>query len=88
MFNLRSPIRKTLGLGIRGGRGWTLSIARPRVPSSSPLTHVVYILQFSSYLTGSKSVFARPSVRLPVRPGTMTNTALELEATVSSSGKK
>ena len=52
---------------------------------SSPLTrHVVCLLPFSSYLAGSKSVSARPSVH-PSDPDAMTNTAQE--AIASSSGK-
>ena len=56
------------------------SIARPWIPISSPFTHTVYIVQFLSYLAGSKSVSARPS-----NADTMTNTAPEV--TTSSSGK-
>ena len=65
--------------GVRGSRGWAHSIARPRVPTSSPLTHMVYHSPFLSYLAGSKSVSPRPSDL-----DTMTNTAPE--ATASSSG--
>ena len=50
------------------------------VPISSPLTHMVYLLPFYSYLAGSRSVSASPPVH-----DTMTNTALEANAT--SSGK-
>ena len=51
------------------------------VPISSPLTNMVYLFQFMSYIARSKSVSARPSVR----PETMTNAALE--AIASSSAK-
>ena len=67
--------------GVRGSWGWAHSIARPQVPTSSPLTHIVYLLLFSSYLAGSKNVSAHPT-----DPDTMTNTTLE--ATTSSSGNK
>ena len=70
--------------GVRGDvgvRGWAHSIARPWVPISSLLTHIVYLLPSLSHLAGPKSVSARPS-----DPDTMTNTALE--ATASSSGNK
>ena len=54
-------------LGVRedvGGWRWAYSMARPWVPIGSRLTHqnMVYLLPFSSYLAGSKSV-------PPVRPG-------------------
>ena len=55
-----------------------ISIAHPLVPISSPLTHMVYIIQFVSYLAGSKSVSARPIA-------TMTSNALE---PIASSGGK
>ena len=42
---------------------------RPWVPISSPLTQMVYLLPFTSYLAGSKSASARPPARPPVRPG-------------------
>ena len=58
-----------------GGRGWVHSIACPWVHISSPLTHMVYLLPFSSYLAGPKSVSSRPS-----DPETMTNIALEATA--------
>ena len=46
--------------GVRGGREWAHSAARPLVPISSPLTlHMVYLLKFLSYLAGPKSVSAR-----------------------------
>ena len=45
------------------GQGWAHSVARPWVHISSPLTHMVYLLTFFSYLTGSKSVSGHPSVR-------------------------
>ena len=54
--------------------------ARPWVPISSPLTHLVYLLLFLSYLVGSQSVSARPSDQ-----DTKTNTALE--ATVRRAAK-
>ena len=54
--------------------------SQPMVPISSPLTHVVHILPFLSYLAGSRSVSARP-----LDTDTMTNTALE--ATALSDGK-
>ena len=77
--------RFTIELGVfrgggRGGRGHTHSIARPWVPISFLLTHMVSLLPFLSYLTGS--LYVRPSVL----PDTMTNTALE--AIAFSSGKK
>ena len=55
------------------------SVARPWVPISPRLTHVVYLLPFLSHLADCKSVSARPP-----DPDTMTNTALETIA--SSSG--
>ena len=57
-----------------GDRRRTHSVARPWVPISFPLTHMVY-------LAGSKSVSVHQS-----DPDTMTNTALE--AIAESSGKK
>ena len=36
-----------------------------KVPISSPLTHMVYLVPFLSYLAGSKGISVRP----PVRPG-------------------
>ena len=72
------------GLGGRTGSGWANSIARPWVPIGSPLTHMVYLLPFLSYLACSKSVSACPSAR-PSDPDTTTNAALE--AIASSSGK-
>ena len=38
------------------GGTWAHSVARPRVPISSLLTHMVDLLPFLSYLAGSKSV--------------------------------
>ena len=71
-----------------GVRGWAHSIARTCVPMqliSSPLTHVVYLFPFLSYLAGSKAFPpARPSVHQS-DPETTANTVLE--ATASSSGK-
>ena len=58
------------------GSGWAHSVARPCNPISSLLTHMVYLWPFLNYLTGSKSVSARPS-----HPDTMTNTALVAIAT-------
>ena len=66
-------------LEVRGSRGCAHSIARPCVPISFTLTHMVYLLPYLSYLAGSKGVSARPS-----DPDTMTNTVLE--AIASSSG--
>ena len=56
------------GLGCSWGRRWAYSIARPWVPISSRLTRMVYLLPFSSYLAGTKSVSVRPSARPPARP--------------------
>ena len=69
-------------LGLRDAEvgGWAYLIACPWVPTSSPLTHKVYLLPFLSYLADSKSISARPS-----DPDMMTSTALE--AIASSSGK-
>ena len=67
------------GLGETWGSGWAYSIARPWVPISSTLTHMVYLLPFSSYIAGSKSVSVSPSDL-----ETMTNTASDA---ASSSGK-
>ena len=50
---------RPLGLRYVWGRGWFPSIARLWVPISSPLTHMAYLLPFSSDLAGSKSVSAR-----------------------------
>ena len=53
------------GLGRRGDRGWTHSIARTWIPIGSPLTcGLVYLLPFSSYSAGSKTVSVRPPVGL------------------------
>ena len=68
------------GLWGHGGQGRVHSIARPWVPIGSPLPHMVYLLPFTSYLAGSKSVSVLPS-----DPDTMTNTTLE--AFALSSGK-
>ena len=65
--------------GVRGSPGWAYLVARPWVPISSPLTHVVYLLPVSSYLAGSKNISVRPS-----DPDTIKNTGLE--TTASSSG--
>ena len=51
--------------GGRGGRGLAHSITHRWVLSSSPLTHVVYLLPFLSYLADSKSISTSP----PIRPG-------------------
>ena len=48
-------------------KGTGPSIACPWVPISSPLTHMVYLLLFFSYLNGPKSISTRPS-----DPDTMT----------------
>ena len=47
------------GKGIRVGRGDIRSISCPWVLISFPLTHMVYLLQFLSYLAFSKSVSDR-----------------------------
>ena len=44
-----------------GARGLAHSIAHPWVSISLPLTHMVHLLPFLCYLTGSKSVSARAS---------------------------
>ena len=88
VLNLWSPIYDLSVFGMWGS-GWAHSVSRPCIPISSPLTHMVYLLPFSSYLAGSKSFPARPSVRpsdRPSDPATMKNTALE--ATTLSSDKK
>ena len=54
------------------GMGEAHSISPPRVPTSSPLAHVVYLVPFRGYLDGSKSISARPS-----DPDKMTITALK-----------
>ena len=59
----------SLSVWVLGSRGWAHSIARPWVPTSSPLTHRVHHLPFWSYLASSKSGSARPPVCMPVRPG-------------------
>ena len=69
------------GWGYVVGRGYARSMARPWALISSPLTHLIYLLPFLSYLAGSKGVPVSPSVA-----DTMTNAALE--AIASSSGKK
>ena len=45
---------------------WAHSIARPLVPVSFPLTHMVFLLPFWSYLAGSKSVSVRPPARAEI----------------------
>ena len=40
---------RSLGLGVRGDRGWAHSVARPWVLINSTLTHIVYLLPFMSY---------------------------------------
>ena len=58
--------------GVRGtwrGRGWAHSVVRPVVTISSSLTPMVYLIPFSNYLAGSKSVFVRPPAHPSVRPG-------------------
>ena len=67
------------------GPGWAYSIARPWVPISSPLTHMVYLLLFVGYLAGSKKRFRASEHFRTSDPDTMTNTAQE--ATASSSCK-
>ena len=59
--------------GVRGGRRWANSIARPSVSISSPLTHGLSLTVFELF-----SKRFRPSA-----PDTKTNT--DLEATASSS---
>ena len=56
---------RPFGLGYLWGRGWAQSTTRPLIPISSLLTHILNLLQFLSYLAGSKNVSAGP----PVRPG-------------------
>ena len=77
-----------LSLGVREGRGWAHSIARPWVPISSPLTHLSLIVfelfgWLQKHLRPPAGPPVRPSAR-PSDPDTMTSTALE--ATASSSG--
>ena len=67
------------GLGGHGGREWAQLIACRWVPNSFPLTHMVYLLLFSSYRAGSKSISARPFDQ-----DTMTNTTPEAAASSSS----
>ena len=64
-----------------GSGGLARSKASPWVPISFPLTCMVYLLQFLSYLAGSKSVSVRPSPR-PFDPDTMTNTTVEAIASL------
>ena len=71
--------------GVRGSRGWAHSIGRPWVPTSSPLTCMVYLLPVLSYVI-LRAAKAFPPAHPPTDPDTMTNTALE--ATASWSGKK
>ena len=53
---------RRFGCNFKGGLAH--SIARPRVPISSPLTHMIYLSPFLSYLVGSKAFpLARPSAR-------------------------
>ena len=52
--------------------GWAHSAARPCVPISFLLTHIVHFFSFFSYLADSKSFSARPC-----NPDTMTHTTLE-----------
>ena len=51
----------TAPFGVRGSRGWAHSITRPWVSISSPLTNMVHLLLFWSYLVGCKNVSARPA---------------------------
>ena len=62
----------TLRFWVRGGRGWVHSTARPLVPISSLLTHmvdllpyIVFFASFISYFAGSKRVFSSDR---PIRP--------------------
>ena len=57
-------------MGEREGQGQAHSIARPQVPISSSMTHMVYLILFLSDLAGSKRL-------RPCALDTMTNTALE-----------
>ena len=49
-WNLKGDFSTPRFGGLRS-QGWTHSIAHPWVPINSPLTHVVYLLPFLSYLT-------------------------------------
>ena len=64
VLNLWSPICDTSVWGTWGS-GWAHSAARPWVPTSSPLTHIVHLLPFFSYLASTKSVYTRPFVLPP-----------------------
>ena len=65
--------------GFKGGHEWSRmghSIARSWVHISSPLSHMVNLLSFLSYLAGSKSAtVCRPG---PFDPDTMTMTTLSI----------
>ena len=67
VLNLWSPICDP-SVWVRGSRGWAHSIARPWVPTSSPLTHMVYHLPFlrcwlqMRFDIGSPLVFVAPSI--------------------------
>ena len=59
------------GLQLKRARrsGMAHSAARHWVSISSPLTHMVYLLPFMSFLTGWKSIFARrPRIRWQLPP--------------------
>ena len=61
-WNLKEGLFSTSQFGApRGGWGWAYSKTRAWVLISSPLTHIVYLSPFLSYLAGSKSVSAHPS---------------------------
>ena len=64
-----ASVFSTLRLRVKGGRGGSgvgpFDSPPIWLPISSPLTHMVYLLLFSSYSAGSKSV----SVLAPVRHG-------------------
>ena len=61
-FFFNSPV-----WGVRRALGWgkANSTARPWVPISSPLTHMVHLLPFWGYLAGATKAFqpARPCIR-------------------------
>ena len=79
VVNLWSLICHPSVLGMWGRRR-AHSVAPAWIPISSPLTQMVYLLPFLSYLAGSKSVSVRPPDL-----DTMRNTVLE--AIASPSGK-
>ena len=55
LFDTRSGVTWTVG-----AQGWAHSIDHPWVPISFPLTDIFYLLPFSSYLAGSKSISVPP----------------------------